>query len=66
MGQIGFWDRENRQEKLKKKKPLLSQLNELVPWEKFRTILEKIYDQERSSKAGRKPLDVVLMFKLVI
>ncbi|WP_318731076.1 hypothetical protein [Roseofilum sp. Guam] len=40
MGQISFWDVENRQKKLKEEKPLLSQLNELVPWEEFRPILE--------------------------
>ncbi|MBP0043182.1 MAG: transposase, partial [Roseofilum sp. SBFL] len=54
------------QKKLNNKKPLLSQLNELVPWEEFRPILEQIHDRERSSNAGRKPLDVILIFKLVI
>jgi len=58
MGQMSFWDGENRQKKLNNKKPLLSQLNELVPWEEFRPILEQIHDRERSSNAGRKPLDV--------
>jgi len=63
MGQISFWDLENRQKKLKNKKTLLSQLNELVPWEEFRPILKQIHDRELSSNAGRKPLDVILMFK---
>lgn len=63
---MSFWDGENRQKKLNNKKPLLSQLNELVPWEEFRPILEQIHDRERSSNAGRKPLDVILIFKLVI
>jgi hypothetical protein len=38
----------------------------MVPWETFRPILEKIYDKPRKSKAGRKPADVVMMFKMLV
>jgi transposase, IS5 family len=31
MGQQGFWDIEDRQEKLEQKKAVLNQLNQLVP-----------------------------------
>jgi transposase, IS5 family len=66
MGQQGFWDIEERQEKLAQKQPLLSQLNDLVPWEIFRSRLEGARQKERKSNAGRKPIDVILLFKMVI
>lgn len=66
MGQQGFWDLEERQGKLIEKKALLSQLNELVPWELFRETLEKSREKEHKSNAGRKPIDVILLFKMLI
>ncbi len=66
MGQQSFWDWENRQEKLSQKKPLLNRLNELIPWNEFRAILEPIYQKVRKSDAGRKPIDVIIMFKMLI
>lgn len=41
-------------------------MNEIVPWEQFRPILERIRDKPPKSKAGRKPYDSVLMFKCLI
>jgi IS5 family transposase len=41
MGQQGFWDFENRYQKLKEKKDFLLSLDELVPWDTFRPILEQ-------------------------
>ncbi len=66
MGQRGFWDEEARQEKLATKKTLLPRLAEMVPWENFRETLEKVHLKERKSNAGRKPIDAVLMFKLLV
>ncbi len=66
MGQKGFWDEQERREKLNQKKPMLKWLNENINWEDFRPILETIYDKERKSNAGRKPTDVIVMFKLLI
>ena len=66
MGQQGFWDWENRHDKLDKKKPLLQRLNALVPWHEFSPILAKIHQKERKSNAGRKPTDDILMFKMLI
>jgi IS5 family transposase len=66
MSQPGFWDWENRQEKLNQKKDLLVRLNEIVPWESFRPILQGIHDKPRKSNAGRKAIDVVVMFKLLV
>lgn len=66
MSQPGFWDWEERQEKLNQKKDLLARLNEIVPWESFRPTLERIRNKPRKSNAGRKALDVVVMFKLLV
>jgi IS5 family transposase len=66
MGQKGFWDYEARSNKLSHKKPLLGKLNQLIPWHDFQPILETVYQQNRKSNAGRKPLNVVLMFKLLV
>jgi len=53
MSQPGFWDWEERQNKLNQKKDLLVRLNEIVPWQKLRPTLEKIHDKPRKSKASR-------------
>ena len=66
MGQPGFWDVEERHQKLESKKDLLKYLDEVVPWESFRPLLETIHQKARKSNAGRRPLDEVLMFKLLI
>ncbi|MEL6804191.1 MAG: IS5 family transposase [Bacteroidota bacterium] len=66
MGQQGFWDFEERHQKLEAKKDLLKYLDEVVPWERFRPLLKQIHQKPRKSNAGRRPLDVILMFKLLI
>ena len=66
MGQQGFWDVQSRQQKLESKKDLLNRLNQMVPWESWRPTLKKIRDKPRKSKAGRKPLDEVLLFKMLV
>jgi transposase, IS5 family len=66
MSQPGFWDWEERQSKLNQKKDLLVRLNEIVPWQEFRPTLEKLHDKPRKSNAGRKAIDVVVMFKLLV
>ena len=65
MGQKGFWDFEQRHQDLFNKNKTLKHLNEIIPWELFRAELETLYDKERKSNAGRKPIDVILMFKLL-
>jgi IS5 family transposase len=44
----------------------LPKLKKLVDWERFRPELEAVRDKERKSNAGRKPFDVVLMFKVLV
>jgi len=36
MGQKGFWDEQEHQEKFNQKKPMPQQLNEHMNWEDFR------------------------------
>jgi transposase len=66
MRQPGFWDLEERQSKLNQKKDLLVRLNEISPWETFRPLLAQIHDKPRKSNAGRKPIDGIVMFKLLV
>ena len=65
-GQQELWDEEERLEKLAKKKPSLRQLTVTVPWEEFRPLLESAFPQERKSTAGRKRIDVIVMFKMLL
>jgi IS5 family transposase len=66
MGQKGFWDWEKRQEKLIEQKEFLVQLDQMIPWEEFRQEIDIIHQKPRKSQAGRKPTDVILMFKMMI
>jgi IS5 family transposase len=66
MKQPGFWDWEERQSKLNQKKDLLVRLNEIIEWETFRPLLKQISEKSRKSQAGRKPIDAIVMFKLLI
>lgn len=62
----GLFDIENRLNKLSKTGDPLLKLSEIVPWEDFRPNLESLREKERKSNAGRKPFDVILMFKILI
>jgi IS5 family transposase len=45
--------------------PLVA-LKRLIDWEAFRPCLNVVYDKPRKSNAGAKPIDVVLMFKIMV
>ena len=62
----GFFDIQFRLDDLTKNGDPLVQLNEQVNWELFRPELEQIREKDRKSAAGRKPFDVVLMFKILV
>jgi len=66
MGQQGFWDEQQRVAKLQEKKPVLTRLTESIPWESFRPLLDKGYIQERKSNAGRKRIDPLILFKMLV
>lgn len=57
---------EKRYQKLEEKKSTLVILNEMIPWDIFENILEVINVKPRKSNAGRKPFDVLLMFKMLV
>lgn len=62
----GFFDIDRRLEALSCMGDPLEKLNEVIPWEEFRPLLSKVHEKARKSNAGRKPLDVILMFKILI
>lgn len=62
----GLFDFEFRMRDIDKNGDPLIALNKMVNWEFFRSILERVYEKERKSPAGRKPHDVVMMFKVLV
>jgi IS5 family transposase len=66
MNQTGLFDWQTRFEQLDNGGDPLVKLNEIVNWQQFRKTLEKVRDKNRKSNAGRKPFDVILMFKIMI
>ena len=66
MGQIGFFDLEERTAKLTQMGDPLVGLNAQIDWEAFRSDLNRVHEKERKSNAGAKPIDVVLMFKVLV
>ena len=66
VGQRGFWDEEQRVSKLQGNKPVLKCLADSIPWESFRSLLDKGYEHERKSNAGRKRIDPLILFKMLI
>jgi IS5 family transposase len=41
-------------------------LSEWIPWESFRPLLDQGYEQERKSNAGRKRIDPLILFKMLV
>jgi transposase, IS5 family len=66
MMQTGLFDWQTRFEQLDNGGDPLVKLNQIVNWEQFRNTLEKARDKDRKSNAGRKPFDVIIMFKIMI
>lgn len=69
MGQLGFFDTEKRLAALSAKGDPLEAIDRLVPWESFRVDIEAVLltpDEKRKSSAGRKPIDAILMFRMLV
>jgi IS5 family transposase len=64
--QSGFFDEAERLAKLTKLKDPLEALKRHIDFEVFRPQLTAVFDKNRKSAAGRKPYDVVLMFKILM
>lgn len=65
MPQPGFFDLDDRLKKIGAKDPLVDP-NKLIVWENFRPTVSVTRRKERKSRAGRKPYDVVLVFKVLV
>ena len=69
MAQMGFFDVEKRYAALDAKNDPLVKINAVVPWEAFRSRLEKVWRKpadKRKSNAGCKPWDAIVMFKAIV
>jgi len=62
----GLFDKEERLEELRESGDHLVKLAEVVDWEGFRAVLVKVHEKERKANSGRKPHDVVLMFRIEV
>src|SRR5947209_7091982 len=69
MGQLGFFDAEKRLAALSAKGDPLEDIDRLVPWESFRADIEAVVltpDEIRKNSAGRKPVDAIVMFRMLV
>src|SRR5262249_40309656 len=69
MGQLGFFDADKRLAALSAKGDPLEAIDRLVPWESFRADIEAVVltpEEMRKSSAGRKPLDAIVMFRMLL
>jgi hypothetical protein len=69
MGQLGFFDTEKRLAALSAKGDPLEAIDRLVPWESFRADIEVVVltpDEVKKSSAGRKPVDAIVMFRMLV
>lgn len=64
--QIGFFDIENKENRLSELGDHLEKLNSVIDWEMFRPILKKAFQKEHKGPGGRPPFDYVMMFKILI
>ena len=69
MGQLSFFDADKRLSALSAKGDPLEAIDRLVPWESFRGDIEAAVltpEAERKSTAGRKPIDAIVLFRMLI
>ena len=69
MGQLSFFDADKRLAALSAKGDPLEAIDRLVPWESFRGDIEAAVltpEAERKSMAGRKPIDSIVLFRMLI
>lgn len=69
MAQLSFLDVDNRLTALSKQGDPLEAIARLVPWEDFRAEIEVVVltsDGDKKSSAGRKPIDALVMFRMLV
>jgi transposase, IS5 family len=64
--QPGFFDLQNRYEALSSEGDPLEKLDKVINWKLFLPLINRAFDRQRKSEAGRKPYNRILMFKLLI
>jgi IS5 family transposase len=64
--QRGFFDEQDRLDKLSHQGDPLEKLNHIMDWEIFRPLLKRCFKKEPKGPGGRPPYDYVLMFKTLI
>ena len=68
-GSWDFFDADRRLAALSEKGDPLEAIAALVPWENFRADIEAVVltpDEVKKSTAGRKPLDAIMMFRMLV
>jgi IS5 family transposase len=69
MGQLGFFDADSRLAVISAKGDPLEKIARVVPFESFRAEIEAAVltpANEKKSNAGRKPIDVIVMFRMLV
>jgi len=67
VGRVGLYDKDETSAKLSKLGNPLEKLGKVIDFEMFRSELEaNMLNHAKTSKAGQKPYDVVLMFKIIL
>jgi len=69
MAQLSFLDVNNRLAALSKQGDPLEAIARLVPWEDFRAEIEAVVltaDSDKKNSAGRKPIDALVMFRMLV
>jgi IS5 family transposase len=69
MSQMGFFDAAKRLSMLSLKGDPLEAISTLMPWEMFRGDIEAVVltaDEARKSNAGRKPIDALVLFRMLV
>lgn len=69
MAQIGFFDADRRLDVLSAKGDPLVKIKQVVPWDDFRLDIEAVAltpETDKKSKAGRKPTDCLILFRMLI
>src|SRR6266851_2075807 len=69
MGQLGFFDADKRLAAISAKGDPLEMIDRVVPFESFRCEIEAVVltpAKDKKSNAGRKPTDVIVMFRMLV
>lgn len=65
-GQAGFWDLDERYQRLSAVGDPLERLYMIIPWSVFEKPLVKAMKRSDGAKGGRPPFPSVLMFKILV